>query len=359
MVLRLPRSIAAALIVAGAALASCRGSGENATMVVAMAGPTMGATYSLEVVAASAADASRFRDMQAAVDSILASVDADMSTYRQDSALARLNHHAEATPFPVPQALEEVLVRAAEIHAVTDGAFDVTIAPLIHLWGFDRPGSRDAPPTDDEIAAALAAKGAKSVLVENGFVTKKNPRVTINLNAIAPGYAVDRIFAALWEAGARNLMVEVGGEVRVAGSNSQGDPWRIGINTPAPEAAITDVTTVATVRAGAVATSGTYRNFFAYQGRRYSHILDPRTGYPVSHDLVSATILASDCMTADGLATAAIVLGEERMRQVMSAMPGIEALFIHREGSAPERFTVSATNGFPLARNDARPASGS
>ncbi|MFZ9886573.1 MAG: FAD:protein FMN transferase, partial [Myxococcota bacterium] len=182
--------------------------------------------------------------------------------------------------------------------------------------------------------------------LETGTTTLRKTRrdVEVNLSAIAKGYGVDVVFEQLRAAGFADVFVEIGGEVRVSGHNPRGEPWRVGINVPRSSADPTAVLVAVPLNDRAIATSGDYRNFFEAGGRRYSHIIDPQTAAPVEHDLVSVSVLAADCATADGLATALSVLGEERGRVLLASFPGTEALFVRGVGNELE---VTRTAGFP------------
>lgn len=329
-------------------LVSCQREAEApkapAAEVVTLQGRTMGTTYTVKVVARSPDESQRAVAMQKPIDALLEEVNDQMSTYREGSEISRFNRHRSDAPFPVSPETAYVVRRALEIGALTEGAFDITLAPLIRLWGFDAGERRDAPPPMEEIEAARARTGLGLVTVEGSALKKARPDVEINLSGIAKGHGADRVLELVARAGFFDVMVEIGGEVRAQGKNARGEPWRIGINVPRSDADPTAVLVAVPVEDRALATSGDYRNFFESGGKRYAHILDPVTGRPVERTLVSASILAPDCATADALATAAIVLGEERARAAIAKLPGVEALFVHKEG---EELKVSRTDGFP------------
>lgn len=317
--------------------------------VVTLQGKTMGTTYHVKVVARSPDESARAVALQARVDALLERVNDQMSTYRPGSELSRFNRHAGKEPFAVSPETAAVTRRALEIGEKTGGAFDVTLGPLIELWGFDKGGRRAAPPSPDELAAARARVGREHVAVRDSTLVKDRADVEVNLSGIAKGWGVDQVFALLVKEGFADVMVEIGGEVRAQGENVNGQPWRIGVNVPRSDADPTAVLVAVPLKDAALATSGDYRNFFESGGRRYSHILDPVTGEPVRRDLVSASILAPDCTTADGLATAAIVLGEAKTREVLKAhFPGVEALFVHAPEGEGGELEVTQTEGFPV-----------
>lgn len=312
---------------------------------VALEGLTMGSTWHVKVSVPSSLREDA-RALQMPIEAILERINDEMSTYRPTSEISRFNAHRSTDPFPVSAELALVVARALEIGAATDGAYDITIDPLINLWGFDRSGSRRTPPTAEEIGAARGHTGLALVRVEQTALRKADPHVTINLGGIASGFAVDLVLALLEERGFVNAMVEVTGEVRVRGTNAKGAPWKIGVK--APDMDDPGVVTSVALVDRALTTSGTYHNFFDSGGKRFSHILDPRTGAPIQTSLVSVTVLARDALTADGYDTAFMILGEERARQIIASNPGMEALFLYDDG---QRGHMSATAGFPaLAR---------
>lgn len=207
------------------------------------------------------------------------------------------------------------MTAAQAVGSQSEGAYDVTVAPLVERWGFGADGPVDAPPGADEIAALKDRVGQQLLAVdgEHGQVMKRAD-VSVDLSSIAKGYGVDVVADWLLAQGFRDFLVEVGGEIRVAGNSHRGDAWRVAIEQPEPVGR--GVAAALTPGDAAVATSGDYRNFFEIDGRRYSHSIDPRTGYPVVHDLVSVTVVHPSAMLADAWATALIVLGAEAAERV-------------------------------------------
>jgi thiamine biosynthesis lipoprotein len=273
-------------------------------------GGTMGTTYHVTVVSPPAG-----LERSAAgegVDAALQRVNAQMSTYRADSEVSRFNAARPGAWFAVSAGTLDVVATALDVHALSGGAFDITVGPLVDLWGFGA-GSRSSyrVPGEEDIARAAAKVGSDALRVrrEPPALLKTAAR-EIDLSAIAKGYGVDR--AALWleSRGVINYMVEVGGEVRTAGLNPDNLKWQIGIE--APEMLRGHALAAIAVSGESVATSGDYRNFFERDGERYSHTIDPVTSRPIRHGLASVTVLASDCKTADALATAIDVLGPDK-----------------------------------------------
>ncbi len=267
-------------------------------------GKTMGTTWTAKVVGLRAEPAA----VQQAVAAALARVDDAMSTWKPDSELSRLNRHRGPAPFPISPATREVLVLSRQVSELSGGAFDVTVGPLVDAWGFGPPGRRE-PPTEEALATLREAVGYQQLELTDAGVLKAGERVRVDLSAVAKGYGVDRAAEALEALGATRYLVEVGGEMRVRGLNAAGLPWQVGVERPAPLGR--SVARVVSLTDAAVATSGDYRNFYERGGRRFSHTIDPRTGRPIEHALVSVTVVDRTCARADALATALDVLGPD------------------------------------------------
>jgi thiamine biosynthesis lipoprotein len=222
---------------------------------------------------------------------------------------------------------------AGEIYRLSEGAWDATVLPLVELWGFGRSAAaRQTLPSPSEINQALKQVGFDQIQVDGkGFLVKKRPEVTLDLASIAKGYAVDRVALLLKKKTFTHYLVEIGGEVYAAGLRLDGKPWQVGINQPDPSASATAVYKAVALEDRAMATSGDYRNFFEINGRRYSHIIDPRSGYPVGNGVISASVFASNCTLADGLATAMMVLGPEKGIALLDRLPNVEGIIIVRQ----------------------------
>lgn len=308
--------------------------------IVSVAGRTMGTTYSVKVFRPSLS-----RDEIAmAVDAELRSVNAEMSTYLADSEIRRFNESESTEWFDVSPGFAEVVARSIEISAATEGAFDVTIGPLIDLWGFGSRERSGRPPSSEAIASARQAIGWNHLdaRIDPPAIRKAIPQLRIDLSSIAKGHGVDRVRDRLLDAGEANVFVEVGGEVAIAGGKD-GVPWKVGIQAP-DVAGQSLAATIALNDAdgwSAMATSGDYRNYFEADGQRFSHTIDPRGGRPVRHDLASVTVLAGDCMTADAWATALSVLGGDEGIRV-AEREGLATYMIRRDG---ESFRVDSSGG--------------
>ena len=294
---------------------------------VTLSGKALGTTWSVRVIGP-APDPVGQQALADAITSTLEEVDEKMSTWREDSELTALNRHASSEPFPVAASTMAVLMRAETMWHETDGAFDVTVYPLVRAWGF---GGADptAPPTDDELAALLDRVGQQHLTLNHAdrTVTKTRPDITVDLSAIAKGYAVDRISGVLASMGHTHHMVEVGGEIRARGWNRFKQPWRLAVERPDTM----DRTAEAVVQLSdlAMATSGDYRNFREQDGRRWSHTIDPRTGQAKLHTLASATVLHTECAFADAYATAFMVVGPDQAMTLATRLD-VAALFLIR-----------------------------
>ncbi len=300
---------------------------------------SMGTILTLELEAADAEEASlivgRCWDEADRLEKIF-------SRYDPESELSRINREAAAGPVPVSEEMLEVLSRSIEISRLTGGAFDVTVGPLLEVWGMF-PRREGKVPGPEEIAAALSRVGWEKIVLEPEGRTVRflTPGLEIDLGALAKGYVVDRLASLLTGNGVENALVNAGGDIYCLGEHPGGRGWRIGVEHPRREG---EVLAVLELRGRAVATSGDYRNYFIQQSRRYSHIIDPRTGEPARTGVMESTVLAADCLTADGLATALFVLGPERGLEVIKSDPDWEGLVIVEEG---EEIVIHRSPGFP------------
>ena len=337
------KQFGAVLLALGLAASACAPTAppRDVTPGHAFEGTTMGTTFTVRVVGVQMG-ASRLKAVRTAVARTLADVDGKMSTYDPSSELSRFNRTTATEPFPMSADTIAVLRQAIEISTVSDGAFDVTVAPLVDAWGFGPSDAPAVPPTEDQIARLRARVGYDKLQVDEltATVRKTDPGLACDLSAIAKGYAVDRVADLLAAEGFEHFLIEVGGEVRAAGTNERGEPWRVGIERPEPGAAA--IQRVVGLSNLALATSGDYRNYYEFDGRRVSHTVDPRTGRPVAHRLASVSVLAPLCVRADGLATALEVLGPEAGYRLATDQ-GWAALFVTREedGTFSERMTAA------------------
>ncbi|MBW1835414.1 MAG: FAD:protein FMN transferase [Deltaproteobacteria bacterium] len=273
-------------------------------------------------------------------------INQSMSTYIKNSEISKFNHNTDTSQkhFVSPD-LFYVMSIARDLYQLTYGAWDGTVKPLIDLWGFGTSDRKQKIPDKKKITEMLQTIGFNQVIIStDGYLLKKAPSITIDLASIAKGYAVDQVSALIRSNGISDFIVEIGGEVYASGIKKNGKPWRVGINAPRQDAAFDLVYQAVALRDSAMATSGDYRNFFEINGIRYSHILDPRTGYPVKNGVVSVSILSSSCTFADGLATAIMVLGPKAGIELVERLNDTECLIItqNKDGS----FTDAYSKGF-------------
>jgi thiamine biosynthesis lipoprotein len=265
-------------------------------------------------------------------------VDNAMSTYRPDSEIESFNRGGTES-FAASRDLIEVVSEAQRVARLTDGAFDITVGPLVDIWGFGPSGPTETP-SEERLQELVAVTGFEQleVDVEGGFLRKARSDCRIDLSAIAKGFAADRMSDALVREGLLHHMVEVGGEVRARGVNGSGEVWRIGIERPT--AVGRSVHMAVSLADLSMATSGDYRNYVEREGMRISHTIDPRTGRPITHDLASVSVIHASCMTADALATALGVLGPDEGFELAEGLD-IPAFFLIRvdEGVFEERQT--------------------
>jgi len=290
----------------------------------------MGTTW--EVKIADAPPPRPAGELQRGIIAILDGIDVSMSTYRPDSAVSTLNNAPAGEWVTPPEDLYSILLSADLFSKLTEGRFDVTVGPIVNLWGFGPDRRPRRVPTDAELEAARARAGYQKLEFDltTKRVRKQAPGVFIDLNAIAPGYAVDRITAFLVRAGCANFLVELGGEVHARGPGPGNRGWRIGIERP-----VTGERTVQRIiplRDAGLSSSGDYRDHFEQGGIRYGHTIDPATGRPVSHDLAAVTVIDVNTMSADALATALMVMGPGA-GLAFAEQRDTAALFIIRGGS--------------------------
>ncbi len=292
-------------LLAALTLAAC----EKPDPTVRFTGSTMGTSYDLKLVPAPGQTVPG--DFQAQIDHLLAQVNQQMSTYDPDSELSRFNRNPSTDWVAVSPELLEVVAEALRISELSGGAFDITVGPLVNLWGFGPTPRREEPPSDSAIAQARERVGYWQLhaRAEPPALKKDRADLYVDLSAIAKGHGVDRLTALVETTGIQDYLVSIAGEVRVRGKNGQGQPWTIAIEKPVPgQRAVERL-----IRPGdrSVSTSGDYRNFFEQEGRRYSHLIDPRTGRPVPQTLASVTVLGDRSMEADAIATALMAAGAE------------------------------------------------
>jgi thiamine biosynthesis lipoprotein len=279
------------------------------------------------------------RDLSAEVQGIFKDIDQSMSLWVDNSIITKVNEGDKMVV--LDDAFIRVFNASQRISKTTDGAFDITVAPLVKAWGFsfkkDLP-----PPTGTQIDSLKLLIGYKQVNIENKKLIRQMGNISVDFNAIAQGYSVDAVAEFLESKDIENYMIEIGGEVRANGINSRNETWNIGIDKPI-ESGERKLQAVVSLKNKSLATSGSYRKFVERDGKKYSHTIDPKTGYPVTHNLLSASVLADNCTDADGYATACMVLGTEKSLELAQKV-GFEVYLIFENEKGG--FEVRKSNGF-------------
>ncbi|PSL18284.1 FAD:protein FMN transferase [Shimia abyssi] len=320
------------------ALAACKPGAE----VLKITGLTMGTTYN--VVALDANRSLSEAEVKVGVENALALVNNQMSNWDAGSEISRFNAQTGGAPVSVSTDLANVMRAAEDVNVASEGRFDTTMGPLIELWGFGANGQTQVP-NADAIAAAKARSGHRDTLtVSPSALQKKQPDAQVYLSAIGKGFGADQVGRALEAFGITSYMVEIGGDIYASGVNADGLPWQIGIEKPAAlSGGVMDVVGVSGL---GLASSGDYRNYFEKDGERFSHIIDPVTGRPITHKTASATVLAENGMLADAWATAMLILGRERGLEI-AEKNDLAVLFVERDAEAADlRFKSVASKRF-------------
>jgi thiamine biosynthesis lipoprotein len=306
--------------------------------VLRLSGATMGTTFNIQLVSPPDDVQRNFLDDQ--VSRLLARIEMSMSTYEPDSELSRFNAQSGSDWFAVSAELCDVVAAAQGLSGRTGGAFDVTVGPLVNLWGFGPDFSVTEPPSDERIAEVMQLTGNRHLRTDCSMpaLAKALPALYVDLSAYAKGYGVDSIAELLSDFGVVNYFVEIGGEIRVSGTNAKDRPWSIAIE--APDRGTRSVSRIIELSNAAMATSGDYRNYFEHDGQVFSHTIDPRTGYPVSHGAAAVTVVADSTALADGMATALLVLGPAEGLQ-LAEQQDVAALFqLRTENDVEQRMST-------------------
>ena len=265
------------------------------------------------------------KSLQKDIEAELAKVDASLSPFNERSIITAVNENRDTV---VNKMFSDVFALAMKISDSTNGAFDITVAPLVNAWGFGFKGG--AMPTRHQVDSLKALVGNHKVSLTNGRVSKTDPRIMLDCSSIAKGYGCDVVAKFLSAKGIDNYMVEIGGEIVTRGISEKRLPWKIGVTKPTDDSLNVnqEIQTIINVTDKAMATSGNYRNFYYKNGRKYAHTIDPSTGYPVQHNILSSTVIADDCATADAYATAFMVMGLDKAKAILSRHPELMAYFI-------------------------------
>jgi len=278
-------------------------------------------------------------DYQNEIEGKLRQFDQSLNSYDSTSIISRMNRNdstAEADSL-----FETCFNKAREVSAITNGAFDITVGPLVNAWGF---GFKNAQFIDSALIDSLMYYvGYKKVRLDQKKIIKEDKNIVIDVNAIAQGFSVDIIAAYLESKQIKNYMVEIGGELRVKGVNEEGGLWRIGIDKPieGSDEENRELQDIVLLNSRSISTSGNYRQFYVKDGIKYAHTIDPKTGYPAMHSLLSATVLADDCMTADAYATACMVLGVAKSIELAKKLDYLDVYLIYTDSSSNYRIYYS------------------
>lgn len=297
---------------------------------VEFSGKTMGTTYHIKAVVGLFTNTKNIKDQ---IDTRLEEINKSMSTFRKESEISRFNAHQNVgEKFKISEDFYNVMIVAMAIYQETGGAWDGTVKPLVDLWGFGKSENNYTIPEKSRIAAILSNIGFNNIEIFAGhYLAKKNTAITLDLASIAKGYGVDQIAALIRGNGIDNFLVEIGGEVFAAGLRKDGKNWRIGINRPQKDAPFDQVYKVVNLQDKGFATSGDYRNYFEVNQKRFTHVIDPRNGYPVDNGVVSVSIIANTCTFADGLATAVMVLGHKKGLDLVNRLDNTECFIVTKK----------------------------
>ena len=268
-------------------------------------------------------------DMTYSIKDALRKVDYSLSPFNKESVITAINDNKDVRP---DKMFMDVFQMAMDVSRETEGAFDITVAPLVNAWGFGfKSGQKPTPRQVDSLKQII---GYQKILVDDGMVRKQDPRMMLDCSAIAKGYGADIVADVLRRHGVKNFMVEIGGEIVTSGVNPDRLPWKVGVIKPTDDSLSVshELQTILNVTDVAMATSGNYRNFYYEGGKKFAHTIDPQTGYPVQHSLLSATVLAKTCAIADAYATSFMVMGRERAQRVLERHPELMAYFIYDNG---------------------------
>jgi thiamine biosynthesis lipoprotein len=316
-------------------LAGCDNTTVKDEAGLVLEGKTMGTFWRVSIAGVDAAKQSGLRTQ------IQAQLDGDdrlLSTYKADSALSRFNQSRSTEPYPVTEAMSDIVTESLRIGAKTSGAMDITVGPLVNLWGFGPDKQPVKTPTQAQIDAAKALTGLQHLTVINKagqqWLQKDLPGLYVDLSTIGEGFAADHLARLMEQNGISRYLVSVGGAVVTRGTNADGKAWRVAIQKPTDRE--NAVQAIVDLNGHGISTSGSYRNYYELEGKRLSHVIDPVTGAPIQHKLVSATVIATTAMEADGWDTGLMVLGMEKAKEV-AQKEGLAVYLIAKEG---EGFTT-------------------
>lgn len=298
--------------------------------VTVLEGKTMGTFWRVSVVWV---DKARAEELRTKVQTQLDGDDRLLSTWKNDSALMRFNHSRSTTPWPVNEAMADIVTESLRIGRKTQGAMDITVGPLVNLWGFGPDKQPVSTPTQAQIDAAKARTGLDKLTVINRadrqYLQKSIPDLYVDLSTVGEGYAADHLARLMTEEGISRYLVSVGGALVSRGMNADGQPWRVAIQKPTDRE--NAVQAIVDINGHGISTSGSYRNYYELDGKRISHVIDPQTGRPITHKLVSVTVIAPTALEADAWDTGLMVLGTEKAQQVVREQ-GLAVYMIMKDG---------------------------
>ena len=297
---------------------------------IEISGLTMGTSYNVKIISNNREGQYKV-ELKEQIDSILISINNQMSTYLFNSEISTFNNKESTLPFQISDEFSYVIERSLHWAKETEGAFDITLVPLLYLWGFgpgQTGGLKDIFPDEKTIENRKIHMGYDKLFINKNYLEKTDPFIKIDLNAIAKGFGVDVICSFLNSKGMNNYMVEIGGEVRCSGYNRKKESWMIAVENPESD---NEISWAVPLNNMSMATSGDYRNYYEIDNERYSHEIDPRSGYPAQTDIASATVVTSQCIDADALATALIIFGIDKAIQLIEDTSNTEAFLIIRK----------------------------
>ncbi len=328
------------IVLLSISITACFPSNSSPKSEILLQGRTMGTTYNIKVV--STIEHIENLQLQSKIDAVLKQVNQEMSTYIPNSEISLFNKFTSSESFEISKGFERVLKESIRLGELSEGKLDITVGPLVNLWGFGPEQRPEKAPSEELLAATLTRIGLKNLHLAGNQLSKDIPSLYIDLSTTAKGYGVDVVAELIEANGITNYLVEIGGEMRLKGFKHTGELWAIAIEKPIldPSGEQRAVHQIIIPKDNAVATSGDYRNYFEADGQRFSHIIDPATGKPIDHNLVSVTVIEPSSMTADGLSTMLMVLGAEK-GMAFAIKNDIAALFISKtEHGFSEQFTV-------------------
>ncbi|MEN8192527.1 MAG: FAD:protein FMN transferase [Bacteroidota bacterium] len=313
-------------------------SNESISELVSLSGSTMGTTYSIKFIKNQDIETVQIKTD---IDSTLKKVNQQMSTYIPTSELSQFNSYKDTSWFKISNDLAYVIKKSLDICGLSSGALDITVGPLVNLWGFGPEHRPTKIPSESDIQRALKNVGWENlqVTLNPPSVKKRNPNIYCDLSSTAKGYGVDKIAEYFDSLNISNYLIEIGGELNTKGNKIDKSPWRVGISKPDELGGIQEIINLSN---SAMATSGDYWNYFEENGLRYSHTINPVTGKPIMHKLASVTVLAESCLLADGYATAMNVMGEKKAIE-FAKKNNLKAYFIYRNN---DEFVINYTNDF-------------